>query len=65
MLSTMSAQNSLGDEVERIDGNVNGLFAKVSDLADRVDDLEEGLARLVDQDLSEKDLTEAFISERS
>jgi regulator of replication initiation timing len=37
----MSAQKSLGEEVERIDGNVNGLFAKVSDLADRVEELEE------------------------
>jgi len=39
----MSAQKSLADDVERIDGNVNGLFAKVSDLADRVEELEDEL----------------------
>lgn len=40
----MSAQKSLDEEIERIDGNVNGLFAKVSDLTDRVEELEDELA---------------------
>jgi hypothetical protein len=36
-------QDSLDDEVERIDTNLNALFRKVSDLADRVETLEEEL----------------------
>jgi outer membrane murein-binding lipoprotein Lpp len=45
----MSTQKSLADDVKRIDGKVNGLFAKVSDLADRIDELEEGNERLRSQ----------------
>ena len=38
----MSTQYSEGD-IERIDGNLDALFGRVSDLADRVDELEATL----------------------
>lgn len=42
----MSTQKSLDEDIERIDKNVNGLFAKVSELGDRLDELEEENERL-------------------
>jgi hypothetical protein len=36
-------EKALDEEIERIDGNINGLFAKVGDLAERVETLEEEL----------------------
>lgn len=57
----MSTQKNLDEELERIDGNVNGLFAKVSSLNDRIDELETLLEDLQEEvDDAQDDATMAL-----